>query len=99
MWSRLEMNAAHRQRLFAALIGAVLGGAMGRAIEPMAQDPTGHERFRSQTYQRVYRAYPRIGAGFGALAGAGFATIAQAQRRRLQQRKPRPGGPSAGSRP
>jgi hypothetical protein len=76
------MKLAIRQRLFAALIGAVLGSALGRAVEPLAQDPAGRERFRSLTYQRLYRAYPRIGAGLGALVGAGFATIAQAQRRR-----------------
>jgi hypothetical protein len=93
------MNWANRQRLFAAVIGAILGAALGRAIEPLAQDPTGQERFRSLPYQRLYRAYPRVGAGIGALAGVGFATIAQAQRRRFRRQKPRSGGPSAGSPP
>ena len=93
------MKPAARQRLFAALIGALIGGLLGRAIEPLGQDPTGQARFRSLTYQRLYRTYPRIGVGLGALIGAGFATIAQAQRRRLRERKPRRGGPSGGSRP
>ncbi|MCP9888500.1 hypothetical protein KBY96_11245 [Cyanobium sp. ATX 6A2] len=93
------MNRANRQRLFAAVIGAVLGAGLGRSIEPLAQDPAGRERFRSLPYQRLYRAYPRVGAGIGALVGAGFATIAQAQRRRLRRRTPRSGGPSAGSPP
>lgn len=83
------MNRASRQRLFAALIGALLGGVLGRAIEPLGQDPTGQERFRSLTYQHLYRAYPRIGAGLGALVAIGFATIAQAQRQRLNRRRPR----------
>jgi hypothetical protein len=93
------MNWANRQRLFAAVVGAILGAGLGRSIEPLAQDPTGQERFRSVPYQRLYRAYPRVGAGIGALAGVGVATIAQAQRRRLRPRKPRSGGPSAGSPP
>ncbi|MCP9928633.1 hypothetical protein [Cyanobium sp. CH-040] len=93
------MNRANRQRLFAAVIGAVLGAGLGRSIEPLAQDPAGRERFRSPVYQRLYRAYPRVGAGIGALVGAGFATIAQAQRRRLRRRTPRSDGPSTGSRP
>jgi hypothetical protein len=93
------MNRANRQRVFAAVVGAVLGAGLGRSIEPLAQDPAGQERFRSLTYQRLYRAYPRVGAGIGALVGAGFASIAQAQRRRLRQRTPRSGGPSAGSPP
>ena len=90
------MNRANRQRLFAAVVGAVLGAGLGRSIEPLAQDPAGQERFRSLTYQRLYRAYPRVGAGLGALVGAGFATIAQAQRRRLGQRKPRSPDPPTG---
>lgn len=93
------MNRANRQRLFAAVVGAILGAGLGRSIEPLAQDPAGQERFRSLPYQRLYRAYPRVGAGIGALAGAGFATIAQAQRRRFRQRTPRSGGPSGGSPP
>lgn len=93
------MNRATRQRLFAAVVGAVVGAGLGRSIEPLTQGPTGMERFRSLAYQRLYRAYPRVGAGLGALVGAGFATIAQAQRRRLRQQKPRSTGPSAGWRP
>lgn len=93
------MNRANRQRVFAAVVGAMLGAGLGRSIEPLAQDPAGRERFRSPTYQRLYRAYPRVGAGIGALVGAGFATVAQAQRRRLRQRTPRSGGPSADSPP
>lgn len=93
------MNRASRQRLFAALVGAVLGGSLGRAIEPLAQGPSGMERYRSLPYQRLYRAYPRIGAGVGALVGVGFATIAQAKRRRLSGRTPQSGGPSTGWRP
>lgn len=89
------MQPHHRQRLFAALVGAVLGATFGRAIEPLAQGPSGQERYRSLPYQRLYRAYPRIGAGVGALVGAGFAAIAQAQRRRLREQTPRSGGPSA----
>ena len=87
------MYRANRQRIFAALIGALVGAGLGRSIEPLAQTPSGQERFRSVPYQRLYRAYPRIGAGFGALIGAGFASIAQAQRRRIRQRKRPPGGP------
>jgi hypothetical protein len=87
------MNRANRQRIFAALIGALVGAGLGRSIEPMAQTPSGQERFRSVPYQRLYRAYPRIGAGLGALIGAGFASITQAQRRRIRQRKRPPGGP------
>lgn len=94
-----EVKRDHRQRLFAAVIGAVIGSILGRAIEPLGQDPTGQERFRSLPYQRLYRAYPRIGAGVGALAGVGFAAIAQAKRRRLKERTPRSGGPSTGWRP
>jgi hypothetical protein len=90
------MNRANLQRLFAAVIGAVLGAGLGRSIEPLAQDPTGQDRFRSLPYQRLYRAYPRVGAGMGALVGAGFATIAQAQRRRLRRRPPQSGGRSTG---
>lgn len=93
------MNRANRQRLFAALVGAVLGAGLGRAIEPLGQDPTGQERFRSLPYQRLYRAYPRVGAGLGVLVGIGFVSIAQAKRKRLRERKPRSGGPSTGSRP
>ncbi len=93
------MNRANRQRLFAAVIGAVIGSILGRAIEPLGQDPTGQERFRSLPYQRIYRAYPRIGAGVGALAAVGFAAIAQAKRRRLRERTPRSGGPSTDWRP
>lgn len=93
------MNLIIRQRLFAALVGAVLGAALGRAIETLGQEPTGQERFRSLPYQHLYRTYPRVGAGVGALVAIGFASIAQAQRKRLRQRKPRSGGPSTGSRP
>lgn len=92
------MNRAVRQRLFAALIGAVVGAGLGRSVEPMAQDPAGQERFRSATYQHLYRAYPRVGAGLGALVGAGFATIAQAQRRRLRRRSPWRGSGTTGRR-
>jgi hypothetical protein len=87
------MNPANRQRVFAALIGALLGAGLGRSIEPLAQSPSGQERFRSVPYQRLYRAYPRIGAGMGALVGVGLASIAQAQRRRIRQRKRPQGGP------
>ena len=88
------MKRGHRQRLFAAVVGAVLGATFGRAIEPLAQGPSGQERYRSLPYQRLlYRSYPRIGAGVGALVGVGFAAIAQAQRRRLRERTPRSGGP------
>lgn len=93
------MNRAHRQRLFAGLIGAVLGAALGRSVEPLSQGPSGVERFRSATYQRLYRAYPRVGAGVGALVAIGFATIAQAQRRRIREQTARSGGPSADWRP
>jgi hypothetical protein len=89
------MKRAIRQRLFAAVIGAVLGTALGRAVEPLAQGPTGQERFRSQVYQHLYRAYPRIGAGLGALIGTGFALIAQAQRSRFRD----PGASASRSRP
>lgn len=80
------MHRIHRQRLVAGVLGAALGALLGRAIEPLSQDPTGQERFRSLIYQRVYRAYPRIGAGVGALAGLGLAAIGQAQRRRIRSR-------------
>jgi hypothetical protein len=93
------VNRANRQRLFAAVVGAILGAGLGRSIEPLAQDPTGQDRFRSLPYQRLYRAYPRVGAGIGALVGAGFATIAQARRSRLRQRSLRSRRPSPGSRP
>lgn len=93
------MNRGHRQRLFAAVVSAVLGATFARAIEPLAQGPSGQERYRSLPYQRLYRAYPSIGAGVGALVGVGFAAIAQAQRRRLRERTPRSGGPSSGWRP
>jgi hypothetical protein len=93
------MNRANRQRLFAAVVGAVLGAGLGRSIEPLAQDPTGQDRFRSLTYQRLYRAYPRVGAGIGALVGAGFATIAQARRRRVRPRPPRSADRTAGPPP
>lgn len=83
------MHRTHRQRLVAGVLGAALGALLGRAIEPLSQDPSGQERFRSLTYQRLYRAYPRIGAGVGALAGLGFAAIGQAQRRRLSSRSRR----------
>lgn len=61
---------------------------LGRAIEPLGQAPTGQESFRSLPYQRLYRAYPRVGAGLGVLVGIGLASIAQAKRERLKQRKP-----------
>ena len=93
------MNRAHRQRLFAVLIGAIVGAGLGRSIEPLSQGPSGMERFRSLPYQRLYRAYPRVGAGLGALAGAGLAAIAQAQRRRFRQQKPRSAAPSRDWRP
>jgi hypothetical protein len=93
------MNRSHRQRLFAAVIGAILGAGLGRSIEPLSQGPSGMERFRSQPYQRLYRAYPRVGAGLGALAAVGLATIAQAQRRRFRQQKPRSDAPSGDWRP
>jgi hypothetical protein len=93
------MNRANRQRLFAALVGAIVGAGLGRSIEPLSQGPSGMERFRSQPYQRLYRAYPRVGAGLGALAAVGLATIAQAQRRRFRQQKPRSAAPSRGWRP
>lgn len=93
------MNRATRQRLFAAVVGALLGAGLGRSIEPLSQGPSGMERFRSLPYQRLYRAYPRVGAGLGALVAVGFATIAQAQRRRLTRQKPRSIGPSTGWRP
>ena len=93
------MRRPARARLLAAVVGAVLGATLGRAIEPFGQGPAGGERYRSLTYQRLYRAYPRIGAGVGALVAIGFATIAQAQRRRLSSRTPRSGGPSTGSPP
>ncbi len=93
------MNRANRQRLFAVLIGAILGAGLGRSIEPLSQGPSGMERFRSLPYQRLYRAYPTVGAGLGALAAAGLATIAQAQRRRFRQQKPRSAEPSRDWRP
>lgn len=92
------MNRSNRQRLFAAVIGAILGAGLGRSIEPLSQGPSGAERFRSLPYQRLYRAYPRVGAGIGALVAVGFATIAQAQRRRLRHQKPRSTAPSGDSR-
>ncbi|MEB3256187.1 MAG: hypothetical protein VKJ05_07355 [Synechococcaceae cyanobacterium] len=101
------MRRAVRQRLFAAVIGALLGSALARAIEPLGQGPDG-VRFRSPPYQRLHRSYPPIGAGVGALAALGFATLAQARRqaareearrRSLRRGRPPAGEPSAGSRP
>ena len=94
IWSPPEVNRVNRQRLIAALIGGVIGAALGRAIEPLGQGPSsGHQRFTSLPYQRLYRAYPRIGAGVGALAGLGIAAVADAKRRRLKGRKHRSGEP------
>ena len=73
------MGRAVRQRLFAAVVGAVLGSALARAIEPLGQGPMG-ERFTSLPYQRLQHSYPPIGAGVGALVALGFASLAQARR-------------------
>lgn len=98
------MGRAMRQRLFAAVMGAVLGSALARAIEPLGQGPGG-DRFRSPPYQRLQHAYPPIGAGVGALVALGFATLAQARRqaaleearrRALRRGTPPAGGPSGG---
>jgi hypothetical protein len=101
------MGLERRQRLFAAVVGAVLGSVLAHAIEPLGRGPTG-ERFASLPYQRLERSYPPIGAGIGALVALGFATIAQARRqavleearrRSLRRGTPPAGGPSAGSPP
>jgi hypothetical protein len=98
------MRRAVRQRLFAAVVGAVLGSALARAIQPLGQGPTG-ERFASLPYQRLERSYPPIGAGVGALVALGFATLTQARRQAareearrqaLRRGTPPAGGPSAG---
>jgi hypothetical protein len=101
------MGRARRQRLFAAVVGAVLGSALARGLEPLGQG-LGGERYRSLPYHRLQRAYPPIGAGVGALVALGFASVAQAQRqaaraaarrRALRRGTPPAGGPSAGSPP
>jgi hypothetical protein len=98
------MGRATRQRLFAAVMGAVLGLALGRAVEPLGRGPAG-PRFASPPYQRLQRSYPPIGAGAGALVALGFASLAQARRqaaleearrRALRRGTPPAGGPSAG---
>ena len=94
------MGRATLQRLVAAVIGALVGGTLGLAIEPLGRDPTGQDRYLSATYQRIYHAYPAIGAGAGCLAALGLAAVGEARRRRLKGRPtPRSGGPSTGSRP
>lgn len=95
-----EMNATVLQRLALALIGALAGGTLAMAIGPLGRDPTGQTRYLSSTYQRIYQAYPAVGAGAGSLVAIGLAAVAQARRRRLKdQRRPPSGGPSTGSQP
>jgi hypothetical protein len=67
---------------FAAVVSALLGGLFGSTLSYLGQPDQGRLRYESSFYRGLYRHTPLIGAGLGALFGAGFAAVSQSARRR-----------------
>ncbi|MCP9917681.1 hypothetical protein [Cyanobium sp. ATX 6F1] len=68
--------------VFAALMTAVLGALFGFTLRYLGQPDLGQPRFESAFYQDLYHWFPLIGAGLGAVFGAGFAVVSQTARAR-----------------
>lgn len=68
--------------VFAAVVTAVLGALTGITFSYLGQPDVGRFRYESGFYRGLYRSYPMIGAGLGAVLGGGFAVISQSTRRR-----------------
>ncbi len=76
----------YRLVAYAGIMTALLGALFGWALSYIGRPDLDRLRYESNFYQTLNRSLPLIGAGFGLVAGSGFAIISQAQKKRDQNR-------------